>query len=307
MTTRHDAATEDVSSEVLARQIFSHELATWVKYDPLAREGHDPEGVHQLRVASRRLRAELGVLSPVLSRRLANDLAKELRWIGTILGRQRDLDVLYQLLSHLEHEESPFDASVLARLRRQRDAERRHVRDALSSTRYQHLARDLATWAVAPPLRRRAHKRASDALRPGLLTGLSALFEHVDELGPNVADESLHRLRISIKRSRYRAEVAAPVLGPNADAVAKDLARAQGVLGDLHDRVVASAYLNEWLASRWPIDATASDHDPVTVALVELADEMSALRRAWRAPLAKARRRSTALYLEANTPGGDVA
>ncbi|HSN03307.1 MAG TPA: CHAD domain-containing protein [Acidimicrobiales bacterium] len=292
--------TSAVSTEGLARQIFAHELATWVKYDPLAREGLDPEGVHQLRVTSRRLRAELGVLSPVLSRGGARDLAKELRWIGTILGRQRDLDVLFELLTHLEHEESPFDASVLARLRRQRDAERRRVRDALSSARYRHLARDLATWAVEPPLRRRARESASDALRPRLLNGLSALFDGVDGIGPNVTDETLHRLRITIKRSRYRAEVAAPVLGPNADAVAKDLAKAQGVLGDLHDRVVASAYLGDWRASRWPVDAAASDGDPVDVALVELGDEMAALRRAWRAPLARARRRSTTLYLDAS-------
>ena len=292
--------TGTVSTEALARQIFARELATWVKFDPLAREGIDPEGVHQLRVTSRRLRAELGVLSPALTRPAVSDLTKELRWIGTILGRQRDLDVLYELLTRLEHEESPFDASVLARLRRQRDAERRRVRDALSSARYRRLARDLATWAVAPPLRRRARVSASDALRPRLLSGLGALFDGVDGIGPNVTDETLHRLRITIKRSRYRAEVAAPVLGPNADAVAKDLAKAQGVLGDLHDRVVASAYLGDWRASRWPIDAAANDHDPVDVALVELRDEMAALRRAWRAPLARARRRSTALYLDAS-------
>jgi CHAD domain-containing protein len=300
--------TDVVSSESLARQIFSRELATWVKFDPLAREGRDPEGVHQLRVTSRRLRAELGVLAPILEREESKNLAKELRWIGAILGRQRDLDVLYELLTHLEHEESPYDASVLARLRRQRDAERRRVRDALSSARYQRLARDLAAWAVAPPLRRRARGRASDSLRPGLLTGLSALFDGVDAVGPNVTDEMLHRLRITIKHSRYRAEVAAPVLGASADAVAKDLAKAQGVLGDLHDRVVASAYLNKWRASRWPVDAESNAHDPVDVALSELADEMAALRRAWRAPLARARRRSTALYLgDDDEPAGDSA
>lgn len=293
------------SSETLARQIFSHELATWVRFDPLAREGHDPEGVHQLRVTSRRLRAELGVLAPVLSRPAATDLAKELRWIGTILGRQRDLDVLFELLTQLEHEESPFDASVLFRLRRQRDAERRRVRDALSSARYRRLARDLATWAVAPRLRHRAHTRASDVLRPRLLSGLSTLFDTVDALGPNVTDERLHQLRITIKHSRYRAEVAASILGPNADAVAKDLAKAQGVLGDLHDRVVASSYLRDWLSSRWPLDADALENEPVTAALVELGDEMAALRRAWRAPLARARRRSTALHLEPDGPGNE--
>lgn len=297
---RHDAVIEDTSSEALARQVFAHELATWFKFDPLARDGHDPEGVHQLRVTSRRLRAELGVLAPVLTRRATTDLATDLRWIGTILGRQRDLDVLDELLTRLEHVEAPFDASVFSRLRRQRDTERRRVRNALSSARYQNLARDLATWAIAPPLRRRARRRASEILRPNLLSGLSALFEHVDELGPNVSDELLHRLRITIKRSRYRAEVAAIVLGPTAEAVAKDLAKAQSVLGDLHDRAVASNYLRNWRASRWPVDADVSEREPVDVALVELGDELTTLRRAWRAPLARARRHSTALHIDTN-------
>ncbi len=305
--TRHDAVIEGASSEALARQVFSHELATWAKFDPLARDGHDPEGVHQLRVTSRRLRAELGVLAPVLTRHSAGDLATDLRWIGTILGRQRDLDVLDELLTRLEHEDSRFDASVFARLRRQRDTERRRVRNALSSARYRSLARELATWAVDPPLRRRARRRASDTLRPGLLTGLSALFELVDSLGPNVSDEVLHRLRITIKRSRYHAEVAAIVLGSYADTVAKDLAKAQGVLGDLHDRVVASNYLRDWRASRWPVDADANEREPVDLALIELGDEMTALRRAWHAPLARARRHSTALYIDATGPGDDHA
>ena len=306
MANRRDVVTDAKSSASLTHQIFARELATWVKFDPLAREGIDPEGVHQLRVTSRRLRAELSVLAPLLSRKLSQDLAKELRWIGKILGRQRDFDVLSGLLIHLQHEDAPYDSSVLSRLQRHREAERRRVRNALTSSRYQRLARDLATWAVSPPLRRRARSRASDVLRPGLLAGLVELFHDVDSVGPNATDETLHQLRITIKHARYRAEVASSALGANVNAVAKDLARAQGVLGDLHDRVVASSYLYEWRTSRWPIDKT-NTHDPVEIALSALADEMTSLRQAWRAPLAKARRHSTALYLideEESTTGG---
>jgi CHAD domain-containing protein len=289
-----------LSVEELTRTVLTRELATWLKFDPAARDGSDPEGVHQLRVTSRRLRAELEVLAPVLDQPAAHALAKELKWIGGILGRQRDLDVLHGLLAKLEHEESPFDASVFARLRRQRDSERARVRSALSNKRYQRLAGELAQWSVAPPLRRR-RRRAIDVLRPKLLTGLTSLFNTVDSLGPNPPDDDLHLLRIAIKHNRYRAEVSSFVFGAAAEEVAKDLAKAQGVLGDLHDCVVATAFLRGWSASRWPVDLPEQVHSPIETAFDELAYRMDDLRTAWRAPLATARRRSTALYLEAES------
>ena len=296
--TRRDGTMSEPSVDEITRQVLTRELANWMKFDPSARDGSDPEGVHQLRVTSRRLRAELDVLASVFEPTPARALVKELRWITGVLGRQRDLDVLYELLSRLEHEDAPFDASVFARLGRQRDAERTRVRDALSNKRYQRLAGDLARWAVAPPLRVRRRRPARDVLLPKLLKGLTTLFDDVDALGPNTPDDQLHRLRIAIKRNRYRAEVATFVVGSVAADVAKDLAKAQGVLGDLHDCVVATEFLRAWSASRWPVDAASQGHGPVDVALEELAQRMDDLRTAWRAPLATARRRSTALYLD---------
>jgi CHAD domain-containing protein len=294
----------ELSVDELSRRVITSELANWMKFDPSARDGSDPEGVHQLRVTSRRLRAELDVLAGVFSPKDTQALSTELQWIGRILGRQRDLDVLHDLMSELEHDESPFDSGVFARLRRQRDAERARVRDTLSHKRYRRLVAELSRWAVAPPLRgRRQHAR--DVLRPKLLKGLTSLLERVDALGPNAPDDQLHALRIEIKRNRYRAEVAAHVLGPNADFVAKDLAKAQGVLGDLHDCVVASDFLRAWSLSRWPVDAEEQGRGPIDAALEDLSRRMDDLRTAWRAPLTKARRRSTALYLEpdASTEG----
>lgn len=289
----------ELSVDDITRQVITRELANWMKFDPSARDGSDPEGVHQLRVTSRRLRAELDVLAPVFEPTAARALVKELRWITSVLGRQRDLDVLHELLSRLEHEERPFDPSVFARLGRQRDAERARVKDALSHKRYQRLAGELARWAVAPPLRMRRRRSARDVLRPKLLKGLTSLFDDVDTIGPTTPDVELHALRIAIKRNRYRAEVATFVYGSIAADVAKDLAKAQGVLGDLHDCVVATEFLRAWSASRWPVDAVEQGRGPIDAALDELAEQMDNLRSAWRAPLAKARRRSTALHVAA--------
>ena len=63
-------------------------------HDPGTRQGDDPEDLHQLRVATRRLRAFLRVARPLVDREWAGSLREELRWLGGHLGPARDLDVM---------------------------------------------------------------------------------------------------------------------------------------------------------------------------------------------------------------------
>jgi CHAD domain-containing protein len=72
----------------------------------------------------------------------------------------------------------------------------------------------------------------------------------VEGLGEHPSDADLHEVRIRAKRVRYAAEAVAPVVGKNARAFAKAAARLQDVLGDLHDAVVAAAWLEEWAKER---------------------------------------------------------
>ena len=58
-------------------------------------------------------------------------------------------------------------------------------------------------------------------------------------------DEQLHDLRIRAKRCRYAAEAAAAATGKNAAKFAREVAALQEVLGELHDAVVAEAWLRE--------------------------------------------------------------
>jgi inorganic triphosphatase YgiF len=61
--------------------------------DPGVRLGTDPEAVHLMRVATRRLRAYLRVARPVLGRARVEHVRSELSWLGDVLGAVRDLDV----------------------------------------------------------------------------------------------------------------------------------------------------------------------------------------------------------------------
>ena len=82
----------------LVRHALAASVHRLVTHDHLVRIGDDPEGVHQTRVATRRLRSDLRTFRPVLDRAWADGLRDELRWIGTELGHVRDADVLLERL-----------------------------------------------------------------------------------------------------------------------------------------------------------------------------------------------------------------
>src|SRR5262249_62245725 len=72
------------------------QVTALVSHDPGTRLGSDPEDLHQLRVATRRLRAFLRAARPLLTRGPTEDLRAELSWLGSALGPVRDLDVLVE-------------------------------------------------------------------------------------------------------------------------------------------------------------------------------------------------------------------
>jgi CHAD domain-containing protein len=281
----------------IIRGLLRDEVAAWQKYDPVARQGHDPEGVHQLRVGSRRLRAELKIVAPALREKPRRNLNDELGWIGGVLGRQRDLDVLHQLLSSLATDSPGSAASVLATLNRRRRAEAKQVRTALASPRYRRLVRRLDRAAQDPPVRAAASLPAIVVLLPGLRQTFTSLFQVMDEGGATPTNEQLHRIRIAVKRGRYCAEVSARFFGSPAKEIARELERVQGVLGDLHDRVVASSYLYQ-PGSRDDASATEAE---LTRMSAELASSIDDLSTQWREPLTRARELAVALFFETPT------
>src|SRR5947207_2329226 len=76
----------------LAVQVLTHNAAAFEEHMPGARDGQDPVHVHQMRVATRRMRAALRLFGDVLPAE-ASGLNDELNWIAGQLGATRDLDV----------------------------------------------------------------------------------------------------------------------------------------------------------------------------------------------------------------------
>jgi CHAD domain-containing protein len=209
-----------------------------VYHDPGTRLGTDPEELHQLRVATRRLRAYLRAAEPFLDVAWAEALRAELGWLGGALGPVRDLDVLLERLrgdaETLEPAERRAFARLLARLEQERESDRGALLEALRSERYLALLDRLDSAAADPRL----------TTEQGSVADLAAaefrrLRKAARGLPPDPPDDLLHALRIKGKRARYAAELAEPATGKRASAFIAASKVFQDVLGEHQDAVVA--------------------------------------------------------------------
>jgi len=213
-----------------------------------------PDAVHQLRVTCRRLRATLTTFRKDLDRSATEPARAELAWLGGVLGRARDLEVLGARLDRLVLAEDPRLVRgnpgpwLDDRLRAARDAAHLEVVDAMATDRYAALVAALDSWHDAPPW-------ADGRQPPGrkrLARALDRQWTRMERAGAAAASASpgdrparLHEVRKAAKRARYAAELLEPVLGDAARTRATAAERIQDVLGEHHDAVVAIDRLGE--------------------------------------------------------------
>ncbi len=208
-------------------------------HDPGTRLGTDPEELHQMRVATRRLRAFLRAARPFLELEWAETLRAELGWLGGILGRVRDLDVLLDRLHEDARTLDPADQRPLGRvyalLQQEREADRELLLEALRGDRYLALLDRLESAVAAPRV-----VTGEGSLRDIATAEFRRLRKAVRALPPGPHDdEELHALRIRGKRARYAAELAEPVVGKAATRFIQAAKELQDVLGEHQDSVVA--------------------------------------------------------------------
>ena len=219
-----------------------------VALDPAVRR-ELPDSVHQMRVATRRLRSAFKTYAAVVDRTASDPLGDELKWLAAELGVDRDQEVLAQRLK------ARIDAlprtlllgPVRGRLRiwtvSRRTGSRRTTIAVLDSKRYLRLLDALDALLAAPPL-------LPDADRPVCGVLVKAVLKDYDRLAGRVRtaldlvpghdrDLALHEARKAAKRARYAAEAAAAALGRPAEKFAKRMKAVQNVLGDHQDSVVA--------------------------------------------------------------------
>jgi CHAD domain-containing protein len=271
----------------LARQQVRHLLV----YDARARLGSDPEDIHQMRVALRRLRAYLRAARSMLSPGWAERLRAELAWAADGLALVRDLDVLIadvrQRRRHAPASQRPLLQRVVNAIAQDRRSGWEAAVQVLESERYLTLVRQIESAAASPlvadpdvPLESIARAQFKELRRA------------VRRAGKSPSDETLHQIRIRGKRARHAAELAQPVRGKAAGRFIRQLEKLQDVLGEHQDAIVAAGQLR----------ALVARHDGRTLArgvaalLAEQSERTRAARDQWGKTWAKIERAGLAAW-----------
>jgi CHAD domain-containing protein len=194
----------------------------------------DHEAIHDLRVASRRLRTVTELLAPLIGTEQVRRLQRPLRRLTRELGQLRNLDEAHRYLTGLNHDGLAPLTSQLAQQRRHECTRIRPLLKGLPKKRLQRLlersGQQLNGAEAAPPLTvvGRLEERNLALYRPiHQLLQLPELAEQADQR---------HTLRIAIKKWRYFSELLALLWGRRQDRLTILLKRYQGLLGELNDR-----------------------------------------------------------------------
>jgi CHAD domain-containing protein len=226
------------------------QAGTLMSLDPLARMD-EPDSVHQMRVASRRLRATLRSFGHILRRDATSGLAADLKWLGGVLGAARDGEVLDAhlrsrlRLAPVELRIGPVEARIHGHFASVGGAARTELLAALDSDRYFALLDDLDRLLAEPPLTAKAARPGADALpaaaRRAARQADRRMHRAWDAPTGQRRNEALHQARKSARRARYAAEAMTPAVGRKAARFAKRMKQVQSVLGEHQDSVIAAA------------------------------------------------------------------
>jgi len=250
-----------VASDTVAeagRKVLRFHLARMIAREPGTRDGADPEELHGMRVATRRMRAAWRVFGDGFRPDRTRRYRKRLREVAGRLGAVRDLDVLIE-------EAQPYLAA-------QTIAEQRAIEPLFRAWR-QH--RDEARVLLARELDSEAHVRWVDEFKDfvrteGMATAATlptaphriretagsriwAAYERVRAYEPVMrwADtETLHELRITSKGLRYTLEFVRECLGPEVAALIARVVALQDHLGLMHDADVAASMTRAFLVDQ---------------------------------------------------------
>ncbi|MET3969115.1 CYTH and CHAD domain-containing protein [Bradyrhizobium sp. S3.9.1] len=209
----------------------------------------EPEGIHQMRVGLRRMRAALSLFKDMLHDRKVKGLKRELKWLTEQLGPARDFDVFVSktLTPYRAKYPDRQEFEILEHdLERTRNAGFATARAAAESERFRSLLLDCALWLLDGDWR-----NDTDALTQALRKRLARAFA-LDELARRIRKVSKrgrkldrldwrkrHKLRIAVKKVRYGREFFATLCcdgrkaGRKLDRALKELQSELGILNDM--------------------------------------------------------------------------
>jgi CHAD domain-containing protein len=236
-----------------------------LRHEPGTRLGENIEALHDMRVATRRMRAAFNVFGSAFDPKVLKPYLKGLRATGRTFGHARDMDVFMEKASQYQETLLPEARSGLQPLMAAWEEERSRARSAmlahLDSEKYLKFKRAYNVFLHTPgagvlsvshdqPIA----SRVRDVV-PALIYTRLASVQAYETILPTATIPQLHALRIEFKKLRYTVEYFKEVLGKSAKDVIDVLKGMQDHLGELHDADVACQIIRQFL-DQWEVQQT---------------------------------------------------
>ncbi|MCX7668622.1 MAG: CHAD domain-containing protein, partial [Anaerolineae bacterium] len=270
------------------RKVLAVHFGRMLANEEGTRLGEDPEALHDMRVATRRMRAALALFAPYYKPKALKPLGKGLRRAGRTLGAVRDLDVLIGKAraygERLAAEGRGDLTPLLEAWTAAREEARGRLLAYLDGAAYRRFVAAFTAFLVTPsaPL---ADPTASDQVRHVAPRLILERYEAVRSFERRLPDGDLatyHALRIECKGLRYALEFFRDVLGAETPALIKQVTAMQDLLGELQDARVAEQLLTSFLQEA----ATTADLSGVQTYLAAQQSRQRELLAAFPAPWA---------------------
>jgi CHAD domain-containing protein len=203
------------------------------------REGRSVAAVHDMRVASRRLRETVRLLELVYRTQEFSDWYREVRRITSALGPLRDADVFIESISRWSEDLPEGGRRAAAFFVGYRiaagEGEVERLRRELGRMELPRRRRLMKKLLQAPIDKKLAKRTLADFAHAAVAERASTVLKATLKALPDSAINEQHALRVVVKRLRYAVEVFAPAYGDSFDEVHEALSAFQDALGDLHD------------------------------------------------------------------------
>ncbi len=269
-------AAADPMSEA-GRKVLAIHFGRMLANEAGTRLGEDPEALHDMRVATRRMRAAFALFEPYYEARVIRPLGKGLRRAGRTLGAVRDLDVLLEkaraYAAGLPAGNDGALDPLLEAWSERREVARHRLLDYLDSSAYRRLVAAFSAFLTTPGAGA-VEVAADDAtphqvrhVVPGLIFNRYEAVRAYERLLPDAPTTTYHALRIECKRLRYALEFFRDVLGEETPTLIKQVTAMQDLLGELQDACVAAGLLSDFLSEHR--QARQKRDDPSALAGIE--------------------------------------
>ena len=249
----------DDSLAQAGKKVWLYHFALMISHEVGTHLGKEIEELHDMRVATRRMRTAFDIFAGAFDPRLMKHYLKGLRAIGRVLGQVRDMDVILERAltyqKSLDEQAQPGLEPLIDRWKQQVNKKRTKLIKHLESEAYERFKQSFNEFlqaevdeAAASSAEYETTNRLRDIV-PMLVYSRYAAVRAYDSVLPIATLGQLHALRIEIKKFRYTLEYFREILDDSAGKAINELKQYQDHLGELHDADVGCQLVRGFLKS----------------------------------------------------------